>query len=78
MKFFDSEKQDDKKSGESAGRDHYATDAEHHMQDGFGTNCFLFSRLKQLCLFVSNQHYNNQDKYEKIEEHTVTEAKVQL
>ena len=37
------------------------------MQDGSCTDFFLF--LSNSATFVSNQHYNDPDKYEEVEEH---------
>ena len=65
-KFYDSEKEDGKKPGESE-KEHYTTDAEHHAHYGTGTDFFLLS--SNSAPFVSNQHYNDPDKDEEVEEH---------
>ena len=62
----DGEKEDSKEPGESK-EEHHTADAEHHMQDGSGADCFLLSN--DSVPFVLNQHYNDPDKDEEVEEH---------
>ena len=65
-KFYDGEKEDDKKPSESK-EEHYTTDAEHRTQDCSGTDFLLLS--SNFAVFVPNQHHNDPDKDKEVEEH---------